>query len=431
MIFVSNLFNIYLVKKKITMKIKYLLLIFTIIGFLACSGDDDTSKEEETPTIVTTTISTITPEKTTVFSEIITGGKITEGTDNLTITEKGVSWSTSSTPTISDNKLVSSSSSDDFSATIIELDGDTKYYIRAYFIADNKVVYGNEEEITTDSEPTSTGPVAFLPSLGDDKQWVIQPKFTNEFNYEGKTGADFTDNWQDRFFNGWTGPFPTYYTASQSTITGGEMIYKATIDKVNGEDVIRTGVISSKEPVGYPMYMEVRVKISESVLASAVWLLSEDSTQEIDNLETYGDKTNDYFSRRLHLSHHTFKRGSGTIIDDYQPTGEETWYADGNGTYWADEYHDYGVLWLDPFTLKYYVDGELVRETPTNQIDPRNNLNGTGLNKDMYLIITAAAQPWRENTTPPQVEDYFTDPSVLSESRSTMRIDYIRTYKPE
>ncbi|GAA4947117.1 hypothetical protein GCM10023314_20520 [Algibacter agarivorans] len=392
---------------------------------MSCGGSDD-SPSEETP--MPTTIITISPVKTTVFSEITTGGKITKGTDNATISEKGVCWSTSLNPSINDNKLVSNSSSNDFLITIDGLVADTRYYIRAYFIASSKTVYGDEQEITTD-KPTS--PVAFLPSAGANKTWTIQAKFTNEFNYEGKSTSEFTNNWEDKFFNGWTGARPTYYSASQSTVTGGEMVYKATIDKVNGEDVIRTGVVSSKEAVGYPMYMEARVKISESVLASAVWMLSSDSAQEIDNLEAYGDKTNNYFSQRLHLSHHTFKRSGGNIIDDYQPSGQETYYADGKGTKWADDYHDYGVLWLDPWTLKYYVDGELVRETPTNQIDPRNNTDGTGLNKDMYLIISAASQPWREKTNPPQVDDYFTNPSVLSDSRSTMRIDYIRTYKPQ
>lgn len=404
------------------MKGKHLLMmICVIVSFLACSGDDEQKKTE---TITPSTISTDTPEKTVVFSEIITGGKIVKGTDNATVSEKGVCWGTSEKPSISDNILVSSSSSNDFSTTIVGLAADTKYYIRAYFIANSKTVYGDEQEITTD-KPSS--PVAFLPNPGDNNEWVLQAKFSNEFDYEGKT-SEFTDNWQDRFFNGWTGARPTYYSSTQSTITGGELVYRATIDKISGEDVIRTGVVSSKGAVGYPLYMEARVKISESVLASAVWMLSEDSTQEIDNLEAYGDKTNPYFSKRLHLSHHTFIRQP---FQDYQPKGPETYYEDGKGTYWADYYHDYGVLWLDPWTLQYYVDGVLCRTTPVNEIDPEGFTGGTGLNKDMYLVISAASQPWREKINPPQVEDYFTDPSVLSESRSTMRIDYIRTYKPE
>ncbi|MGM8362050.1 family 16 glycosylhydrolase [Flavobacterium sp. ARAG 55.4] len=278
--------------------------------------------------------------------------------------------------------------------------------------------------------PPAESEVAFLPTI-TGKTWKIQPKFTNEFNFTGgKTDAAFADNWQDRFFNGWTGAPKTVYTAGQSSIANGEMIFKATID---GQKVL-TGCVTSKNKVGYPLYMEARVKISESSLATAVWMLSEDSTQEIDNLEAYGDKTNTAYAQRLHLSHHIFKRDVSPILD-YQPSGwAETYYLDGKGTYWADDYHTYGVLWLDPWTLKYYVDGKLVRETPTADIDPKNYTSPTGapsdrtgLNKDMYLIISAASQPWREN----QGINYLTDPSVMSATRSTSRFDYIRVYKPE
>ncbi|WP_072974299.1 LamG domain-containing protein [Flavobacterium saccharophilum] len=98
------------------------------------------------------------------------------------------------------------------------------------------------------------------------------------------------------------------------------MVFKATID---GQKVL-TGCITSKERVGYPLYTEAKVKISESSLATAVWMLSEDSTQEIDNLEAYGDKINTAYGQRLHLSHHVFIRNP---FQYYQPTGwEETYY---------------------------------------------------------------------------------------------------------
>ncbi len=285
----------------------------------------------------------------------------------------------------------------------------------------------NKEETVTDESveeegTTTQSGIAFLSIVEEGKEWVLQPKFSNEFNFiGGKTSPEFSDNWQDRFFNGWNGSGRTVYSTGQSKIEDGMLVYNATIDGEN----IKTGIVTSKTTIAYPLYMEVRAKISESPLASAVWMLSEDSTQEIDNLEAYGLKTNDYFSRRLHLSHHTFIREP---FQDYQPTGQETWYADGNGTQWADEFHNYGVLWLDPWTLAYYVDGKVVRETPREEIDPENYTGGTGLVKPMYLIISAAAQPWRETNGS---VTYLTDPAVLDKERSTMRVDWIRLYKPE
>ena len=102
-----------------------------------------------------------------------------------------------------------------------------------------------------------------MPVLTEGKTWTIQPKVSNEFNYEeGKTSNEFSNNWNDRFFNGWTGPGITRYTPSQSSVVAGELVFKANI--VDG--TIQTGCVTSKNIVSYPLYMEVRVKLSESVL---------------------------------------------------------------------------------------------------------------------------------------------------------------------
>ncbi len=279
----------------------------------------------------------------------------------------------------------------------------------------------NEEVVDLSDDSTIESEVFFLPSPGENKTWTLQPNVSSEFNYnEGKASTDFSNNWQDKFFNGWTGPGITRYTPGQSSISGGELIFKANIVG----NTIQTGCVTSKEKAVYPLYMEVRVKLSESVLSSAVWMLSEDSTEEIDNLEAFGDKSNTYFSRRLHLSHHVFIRSP---FQDYQPTGDATWYADGKNTIWSDDYHNYGVLWEDPWSLSYYVDGKRVRKTPVAEIDPLNYTGGAGLTKPMHMIISAAAQSWREN----QGVTFLTDPSVTTESRTIMRVDWIRVYKPE
>ncbi|MDO6738681.1 family 16 glycosylhydrolase [Wenyingzhuangia sp. 2_MG-2023] len=413
------------------------LLLYSTMSFftttlLSCSKKESSDIETIATRIVTKSVS-----KTETFSTINGGGIVYVEQDNFTVAEKGLTWSETELPKIEENKEIATSAGNDFTLSVTHLKASTTYYVRAYArSSNNAVIYGSQKTITTDVDNTPTEPLSYLPSAGKGKIWTLQPDFTNEFNYADLTSTEFTNNWQNRFFNGWTGPqklaatgdksatnTSTIYSPEQASIVNGELTYKATIV---GQDV-KTGCISTKTKIGYPMYMEARVKISESSLATAVWMLSDDSSQEIDNLEAYGDKTHSYYSERLHLSHHTFDRSGGTISGDYQPSGQETYYYDNKGTQWADDYHDYGVLWLDPWTLKYYVDGELVRETPTNQIDPLNYTNGTGLNKDMYIIISAAAQPWRER----QGITYLTDPSVLSATRSTSKFDWIRVYKPE
>ena len=275
----------------------------------------------------------------------------------------------------------------------------------------------NSELILKKAIGTDIGNVDYLPNAGENMKWTYQALFSNEFDYAGaKTSTEFTNNWQDRFFNSWTGPGITRYSASQSSIEDGQLVFRAKVDGT----VVRTGIVTTKSTVVYPMYMVVRAKISESALASAVWMLSDDSTEEIDNLEAFGEYARQWSSVRLHLSHHTFIRNP---FADYQPTSDATWYVDGKGTQWARDYHEYGVLWTGPFSLSYYVDGVLVRTTPVNEIDPNNHLGGNGLTKPMHLIISAAAQAWRGI-------DYVNDASVNDAERSTFRIDWIRVYKP-
>ena len=130
-------------------------------------------------------------------------------------------------------------------------------------------------------------------------------------------------------------------------------------------------------------------------MASDVWMLSPDDTQEIDIIEAYGGDRDGggYGADRLHLSHHIFIRQP---FKDYQPKDLGSWYKDDKGTLWRDDFHRVGVFWKDPFTLEYYVDGELVRTVSGKDIiDPNNYTGGTGLVKDMDIIINMEDQSWR------------------------------------
>lgn len=196
----------------------------------------------------------------------------------------------------------------------------------------------------------------------------------------------------------------------------------------NGTNKVSTGCISSNTQVHYPIYVEARAKLSNSVLASDVWMLSHDSTQEIDILEAYGadwsakagtDQT--WFSHRLHLSHHVFIRDP---FQDYQPMDEGTWLLGDRP--WREEFHRIGVHWKDPWNLDYYVDGKLVRSVSGEEIiDPKGFTEGTGLSKKMDIIINVEDQDWRseQNITP-------NDEELANKEDHTYKVDWIRVYKP-
>ncbi|MBJ7880137.1 beta-agarase [Gelidibacter salicanalis] len=281
------------------------------------------------------------------------------------------------------------------------------------------------EEVPEEIEETwITIPVPANPGTG--MKWEFQANVSDDFEYEapadGKS-ATFLSKWNDWYHNAWTGPPPTEWKRSNSLVTNGKLKILAT--RPEGTAITNTGIITSKTRVQYPVYIEARVKIMNSVLANAFWLLSPDDTQEIDIVEAYGGDrwTNTWFSpKRVHLSHHVFIRDP---FQDWQPSDEGSFYTD-NSTVWRNDYHRFGVYWKDPWNLEYYINGQLVRtRSGVSEIDPLNYTNGTGLNKEMDVIINAEDQTWRAEMglTPTDEELHIPD-------NNTFKIDWIRVFKP-
>jgi agarase len=257
---------------------------------------------------------------------------------------------------------------------------------------------------------------------------------SDSFSYEktplGKP-AGFSKRWNESFINNWTGPGLTQWTVGHAyTINGHLGIAASRIPREKNAasntvqaEKVRTGCISSKQTFMYPLYVEARVKISNQVLASNVWMLSTDSTQEIDVVEAYGSDRPDqtHFAERIHLSHHVFIRKP---FQDYQPTDAGSWFS--KGVAWREGFHRVGVYWRDPWHLEYYVDGKLARITSgRSMIDPQGFTEGTGLSKPMHIIVNMEDQDWRSDAgiTP-------TDDELGDVKKSIMWVDWIRICKP-
>lgn len=259
---------------------------------------------------------------------------------------------------------------------------------------------------------------------GKGMKWVLHP-LSDDFNYEAPAknkGDSFAERWYEGFINAWKGPGRTEWHPHQSFVQDGTLQLTAKRKRLSQK--IMMGSITSHEALLYPLYVEVRAKLANQVLASDFWLLSADSTQEIDVLEAYGGdrEGNTWFAERLHLSHHVFIREP---FADYQPKSDDTWYYD--GTVWRDEFVRVGVYWRDPWHLEYYVNGEKVRESSGKEIiDPHNYTNGSGLNKPMQAIINLEDQDWRtaQGLTP-------TNEELRDSSRDPYQVDWVRFYKPE
>ncbi len=283
-----------------------------------------------------------------------------------------------------------------------------------------------EPENPIEPEPEETWITIPVPAdPGDGMIWEFQGTSDN-FEYEAPAsnkGMTFDNKWYDSYHNPWTGPPPTVWKRDHSFVTN-DMLH-IVASRPEGSDETNTGIITSKNRVKYPVYIEARVKIMNSTLANAVWLLSPDDTQEIDIVEAYGSDrwNNEWFNPlRVHLSHHVFIREP---FQDWQPNDEGSFYTDG-ATVWREDFHRFGVYWKDPWNIEYYVDGKLVRTRSGKlEIDPLDYTNGTGLSKEMDIIIDAEDQTWRANDglSP-------TDLELENVENNTFKVDWIRIFKP-
>jgi hypothetical protein len=94
------------------------------------------------PLVATHEASEITKNSAKVGGEVINAG-------GVYVTERGIVWSTSQTPTIDDSVVNLGSGLGEFYTTLSGLDVATTYYVRAYARNSVGVSYGNEVVFTT------------------------------------------------------------------------------------------------------------------------------------------------------------------------------------------------------------------------------------------------------------------------------------------
>ena len=116
------------------------LLVLTLIN--ACTKTETPNNTTSVPVLTTTSTSSITQ------TSAQTGGNISAD-GGASITARGVCWSTSQSPTISNNKTSDGTGIGSFSSSMTGLSANTTYYIRAYATNSAGTAYGNEISFTT------------------------------------------------------------------------------------------------------------------------------------------------------------------------------------------------------------------------------------------------------------------------------------------
>ena len=98
--------------------------------------------DTESPIVTTADVTDIT--QTTAVS----GGNVTDD-GGASVTARGVCWSTSQNPTISDNHTSDGNGTGSFTSNLTNLTANTTYYVRAYATNENGTSYGEQKSFTT------------------------------------------------------------------------------------------------------------------------------------------------------------------------------------------------------------------------------------------------------------------------------------------
>lgn len=183
------------------------------------------------PTVTTTALSNITDISAS------SGGNITNS-GGSTVTAKGICWSTSVNPTISNNKTSNGNGSSSFTSDITGLTAETTYYVRAYATNSIGTSYGQQLSLTTTKPPViptiTTNEISSITSISANSGGVItndggatvtargicwststSPNISNNITTDGVGTGTFTSN-----ITGLT-PGEVYYARAYATNRAG------------------------------------------------------------------------------------------------------------------------------------------------------------------------------------------------------------------
>ena len=136
-------------------KIIFIILsIFFLFLFTKCrewnNPYDDFALFTQNPSGTSEILPSVTTSTVTdINNSTATGGGNVTDDGGATVTAKGVCWSTSQSPTISNDYTTNGSGTGSFTSNIDNLTDNTTYYVRAYATNSEGTSYGNLQNFTT------------------------------------------------------------------------------------------------------------------------------------------------------------------------------------------------------------------------------------------------------------------------------------------
>ena len=128
------------------MKKKILLVISVFFALTMCKKPEVVEvTKQDVPEVTTQDVTNIGVSSATC------GGNVTDD-GGAEVTARGVCWSTSENPTITDSHTTDGSGTGSYTSNITGLDAGTVYYVRAYATNSYGTSYGSQKNFTTDEQ---------------------------------------------------------------------------------------------------------------------------------------------------------------------------------------------------------------------------------------------------------------------------------------
>jgi hypothetical protein len=139
--FTSNVQNETITVSK-NLKVKYVNVTFNAILFFKLDNLVTGPAAASAPTITTTSVSQFSS------TTAVEGGNVTAD-GGAAVTERGVVYNTTGSPTTADNKIVIGSGTGSYSKNITGLSSNTMYYVKSYATNSAGTTYGTQASFTT------------------------------------------------------------------------------------------------------------------------------------------------------------------------------------------------------------------------------------------------------------------------------------------
>ena len=203
-----------------------------------CLRDEGGSSTVQLPTVTTATMSDITANSAT------SGGNVTSD-GGATVTARGVCWSTSQNPTVSDDHTTDGSGTGSFTSNLTNLTPGTTYYVRAYATNSMGTAYGSEESFTT----TAALPQDGQPCVGaatvtdyDGHTYNTVQLGSQCWMAENLRTSHYSDGTAIPTGDGWSSTEPLYYTLEDSLEHGYLYNWRAVMHNSSSSQATPSGV---------------------------------------------------------------------------------------------------------------------------------------------------------------------------------------------